>query len=89
MFLFVQRLRSVGEGRTLWTPCTEYCTVLLFANSTNIVYLILSAKLTKTGDVRNEVIVKELRITLLVLENVNVSQHLNSYLKAVYFVREI
>lgn len=36
------------------TSCIEDCTVLLFANSTNIVYLILSAKLTKAVDVRNE-----------------------------------
>lgn len=36
------------------TLCTEDCTELIFATSTNIVYLILSAKLTKAGDVRNE-----------------------------------
>lgn len=34
------------------TLCTEDCTALLFATSTNIVYLILSAKLTKAVDVR-------------------------------------
>lgn len=33
---------------------TEDCTELLFATSTNIVYLFFSAKLTKTVDVRNE-----------------------------------
>lgn len=78
-----------GRENFMDTLCKEYYTVLLFANSTNIEYLILSAKLTKTADVRNEVIAMELRITLLLLENVNASQHLNSYLKAVYFVREI
>lgn len=36
-----------------------------------------------------KVIVNKLRITLLVPDNVSVYQHLNDYLKAVYFVREI
>lgn len=36
------------------TLCIEDCTALLFATSTNIVYLIFFAKLTKAVDVRNE-----------------------------------
>lgn len=54
------------------TLCTEDCTVLIFASSTNIVYLILSAKLTKAVYVRNESYFNKLRITLLVPDNVSV-----------------
>lgn len=71
------------------TLCTEDCTALLFATSSTSYTLSFLQSSQRRWMFEMKVIVNKLRITLLVPDNVSVYQHLNDYLKAVYFVREI